>query len=164
MAPPDFRPPPRGRLRGTPCRARTLPSAPEALVSILVRSSLGSLCSFALLGLFWHYFDLLLEPLGPQKPCIFIERVIKFKLFAIFSSQTAWEHENHPPKLQIARPSTPKGIPEEPRSAQEHPGRAPRASQNHPWIAWRAPLSVQEVSWGGFGSLGASFWSPRVSL
>ena len=61
-------------------------------------------------------------------------------------------------------PTTPKGTPEEPRSAQERPGRAPRASQNHPWGALRGPLGVQKVSWDGFGSLGASFLSPQGSF
>ena len=108
-----------------------------------------------------YHFDLMLEPLGPQKPCIFIETVIKFKLFAILSSDTAREHEHQPKKLQITHTSTPKGIPEEPRSAQERPGRAPRASPNHSQSALRGPLGVQKVSWGGVGSLGASFLSPQ---
>ena len=90
-----------------------------------------------------------------------MERVIKFKLFAIFASDAALGPQNHPKTLQISPPSLPKGTPEEPRSAQERPRRAPRASQNHPQRALRVPLGVQKVSWGGFGSLGASFWSPQ---
>ena len=70
-------------------------------------------------------------------------------------------HEHPPKTLPISRPNAPKGTPEEPRSAQERPRRAPRASQNHPQRALRVPLGVQKVSWGGFGSLGASFWSPQ---
>ena len=92
---------------------------------------------------------------------MFIKRVSKFKLCAIFASDTAWGHENQPKMLQMTPPSTPQGPPEEPRSAQERPRRAPRASQNHPQRALRVPLGVQKVSWGGFGSLGASFWSPQ---
>ena len=63
--------------------------------------------------------------------------------------------------LQMTPPTTPQGPPEEPRSAQERPGRAPRASQNHPWGALRGPLGVQKVSWDGSGSLGPSFLSPQ---
>ena len=128
----------------------------------------ASLLSFAffsallpLLGPFWYHFGLMLEPLGPQKHSIFIERVIRFKLFAIFVSDAALGHENHPKKLQMLFPSTPNGTPEEPRSVQERPGRAPRASKNHPPRALRGPLGVQKASWGGIGSLGASFWSPQ---
>ena len=103
----------------------------------------------------------MLEPLGPQKHSIFIEKVSKFKLVAIFALDAALGPKNHPKTLQISPPSPPKGTPEEPRSAQERPRRAPRASQNHPQRALRVPLGVQKVSWGGFGSLGASFWSPQ---
>ena len=74
---------------------------------------------------------------------------------------TALGPKNHPKTFQISPPSPPKGTLEEPRSAQERPRRAPRASQNHPQRALRVPLGVQKVSWGGFGSLGASFWSPQ---
>ena len=56
-------------------------------------------------------------------------------------------------------PSHPKGTPEEPRSAQDRPRRGPRASHNHHRSALRGPLGVQKVSRGGFGSLGALFWS-----
>ena len=45
--------------------------------------------------------------------------------------------------------------------AQERPRKVPRATQNLPQRALRGPLGVQKVSWGGFGSLGASFWSPE---
>ena len=161
MSPPGRRPPPQGDPGGTPSRARALPSAPETLVGVLFLLLSAFSALFPLLGPFWHNFDLILEPLGPQKPCIFIERVIKFKLFAIFSSDAAWENGNNRKKVEIAHPSPPKAIPEQPGSAQEPPGRAPRASQNHPRSARRAPLSVQEVSWGGFRSLEASFWSPQ---
>ena len=102
-----------------------------------------------------------MEPLGLQKHSIFIERVVEFKLFASFASDAAWGHEIHPQRLQITPPGRPKGTPEEPRSAQESPRRAPRASRNHPQRALRVPLGVQKVSWAGFGSLGASFWSPQ---
>ena len=85
----------------------------------------------------------------------------QFKLVAIFALDAALGPKNHPKTLQISPPSPPKGTPEEPRSAQERPRRAPRASQNHPQRPLRVPLGVQKVSWGGFGSLGASFWSPR---
>ena len=128
----------------------------------------ASLLSFAffsallpLLGPFWYHFGLILEPLGPQKHSIFIERVVEFKLFASFASDAALGHEIHPQRLKITPPGRPKGTPEEPRSAQESPRRAPRASRNHPQRALRVPLGVQKVSWGGFGSLRASFWSPQ---
>ena len=114
---------------------------------------------FRPVGKFWYHFGLILTPLGPQKHSIFIERVIKFKLFASFASDAALGHEIHPQRLQITLPRRPKGTPEEPRSAQESPRRAPRASRNHPQRALRVPLGVQKVSWGGFGSLGASFRS-----
>ena len=110
---------------------------------------------------FWSPRSSILEPLGPQKHSIFIKRVIRFKLFAIFVSDAALGHENHPKKLQMLFPSTPNGTPEEPRSVQERPGRAPRDSKNHSLRALRAPLGVQKASWGGIGSLGASFWSPQ---
>ena len=101
----------------------------------------------------------MLEPLGLQKHSIFIERVIKFKLFASFALDAALGPQNHPKTFQISPQSLPKDTPEEPRSAQERPRRAPRASRNHPQRALRVPLGVQKVSWGGFGSLGASFRS-----
>ena len=128
----------------------------------------ASLLSFAffsallpLLGPFRYHFGFILEPLGPQKHSIFIEMVIKFKLFASFAFGIAWGQENQPKTVQITPPGRPKGPPEEPRSAQESPRRAPRASRNHPQRALRVPLGVQKVSWGGFGSLRASFWSPQ---
>ena len=123
-------------------------------------SLLSSLSSLLFSALFIH-LDLIFEPLRPQKPSMFIKRVSKFKLFAIFASDTAWGHENQPKMLQMTPPSTPQGPPEEPRSAQERPGRAPRASQNHPWGALRGPLGVQKASWDDFGSLGPSFLSPQ---
>jgi len=91
---------------------------------------------------------------------MFMQRIIKFKLVAIFASDAAWGLKNHPKTGYMTRPSTPKGAPEQPRSAQERPGRASRACQNHTRRALRGPLGVQKVSWGGFGSLGVSFWSP----
>ena len=109
---------------------------------------------------FWYHFELILEPLLPQQHSIFI-KVIKFKLFAIFASDIVWGLEHHPKTLQNTHPGPPKGIPEEPRSAQESPRRAPRASRKHPQRALRVPLGGQKVSWGGFGSLRASFWSPQ---
>ena len=102
-----------------------------------------------------------LRPPSPRTYGKSRESVINIKLVAIFSSDTAREHTNKPKQHTNTHPSTPKGIPEEPRSAQERPGRAPRASKNHPQSALRAPLGVQKVSWGGFGSLGASFWNPQ---
>ena len=93
--------------------------------------------------------------------CYTRPRVGGFKLLAIFALDAALGPQNHPKTLQISPPSPPKGTPEEPRSAQERPRRAPRASQNHPQRALRVPLGVQKVSWAGFGSLGASFWSPQ---
>ena len=102
-----------------------------------------------------------MEPLGPQKHSIFIKKVIKFKLVAIFASDAAWGLKHHLKTGYVTRPSTPKGAPEQPRSAQERPRRAPRASQNHPQRALRVPLGIQKVSWAGFGNLGASFWSPQ---
>ena len=66
----------------------------------------ASLLSFAffsallpLLGPFWYHFGFILESLGPQKHSIFIERVIKFKLFAIFASDAALGPKNHPQTL-----------------------------------------------------------------
>ena len=116
---------------------------------------------FSPVGQFWYHFGVILTPLGPQKHNIFIQRVIKFQLLAIFVVEATFGHETHLKKLQMLCPSTPNGTPEEPRSAQESPRRAPRASRNHPQRALRVPLGVQKVSWSGFGSLGASFWSPQ---
>ena len=142
--------------------------APERSHDALESTFGASLLSFRFfsaslppLGPFWHHFGLILEPLGPQKPCIFIKKVAKFKLVASFAFGIAWGQENQPKTVQITPPGRPKGPPEEPRSAQESPRRAPRASRNHPQRALRVPLGVQKVSWGGFGSLRASFWSPQ---
>ena len=72
----------------------------------LESSFCASLLSFAffsallpLLGPFWYYFGLMLEPLGPQKHSIFIKMVIKFKLFTIFASDIALGPKNHPKTL-----------------------------------------------------------------
>ena len=46
------------------------------------------------------------------------------KLFTIFGLDTAWSHEHQPKQLPNTPTSTPKGIREEPRNAQGHPGRA----------------------------------------
>ena len=93
---------------------------------------------------------------------IFMERVTRFKLFAIFVSDVALGHEHHSQKLQMLFPSTPNGTSEAPRSVQERPGRAPRESKNHPPRTLRGPLGVQKASWGGIGSLGAPlFWNPQ---
>ena len=119
---------------------------------------------FRPVGKFWYHFGLILTPLGPQKHSIFIERVIKFQLLAIFVVEATLGHETHLKKLQMLCPSTPNGTPEEPRSAQERPGRVPRASKNHPPRALRGPLGIQKVSRGGFGSPGASFWSSQGQL
>ena len=116
---------------------------------------------FRPVGKFWYHFGLILAPLGPQKHTIFIERVIKFQLLAIFVVEATLGHETHLKKLQMLCPSTPNGTPEEPRSAQERPGRVPKASQNHPPRALWGPLGVQKASRGGLGSLGASFWTPK---
>ena len=116
---------------------------------------------FRPVGKFWYHFGLILTPLGPQKHSIFIERVIKFQLLAIFVVEATLGHETHLKKLQMLCPSTPNGTPEEPRSAQERPGRVPKASQNHPPRALWGPLGVQKASRGGFGSLRASFWTPK---
>ena len=141
-------PTPPGDPGGTPSRARALPSAPETLVGVLFLLLSAFSALFPLLGPFWDNFDLILEPFGLQKPFIFIERVIKFKLFVIFSSDAAWEHENNPKKLQIAHPSPPKGIPEEPGSAHERPGTGepqelpkttPGALGGHPWASKKCP-------------------------
>ena len=131
----------------------------------------ASLLSFAffsallpLLGPFWYHFGLILEPLGPQKHSMFIEKVIKFKLFAIFASDTAWGHENQPQTVEMTSPSTPKGPPEEPRSAQERSGapqESPTSLPKPPLKQSEGPLGVQTASWGGLGSLGASFLSPQ---
>ena len=59
----------------------------------------------------------MLEPLGPQKHSIFIEKVIKFKLVAIFASDAAWGFKNHLKTSYVTRTSTPKSAPEQPRSA-----------------------------------------------
>ena len=71
----------------------------------------ASLLSFAffsallpLLGPFWYHFGLMLEPLGPQKHNIFIERVIKFKLVAIFASDAAWGLKNNSKTAYMTRP------------------------------------------------------------
>ena len=66
---------------------------------------------------FGHHFGLILDPLGPQKHSVFIEKVIKFKLFAIFASEATLGHEHHAQTLQMLRQSIPNGTPEEPRSA-----------------------------------------------
>jgi hypothetical protein len=87
---------------------------------------------FRPVGKFWYHFGLILTPLGPQKHSIFIERVIKFQLLAIFVVEATLGHETHLKKLQMLCPSTPNGTPEEPRSAQERPGRVPKASQTPP--------------------------------
>ena len=90
-----------------------------------------------------------------------MEKVIRFKILVIFVSDATLGHETHLEELQMLFPSTPNGSPEEARSVQVRPGRAPRASKNHSPRALRGPLGVQKVSWGGIGSLGASFWSPQ---
>ena len=97
-----------------------LPFLFSSLLSVRVFSAL-----FPPLGPFGHQFQLILGGLGPRKHSNFIKRIIKFNLFAIFASDAAWGHENHPTTSQMRPPGTPKATPEEPRSAQERPRRAP---------------------------------------
>ena len=131
-------------LPGTPPRHFSHPPgsldfAPERSSDALLQCLFSSLLSvrvfsalFPPLGPFGDQFQLISGGLGPRKHSNFIERVIKFKLSTIFASDGAWGHENHPKTVQMLVPSTPKGTPEEPRSARDRPRRAPRASPSHP--------------------------------
>ena len=126
---PSFQPSPPGGSDFAPERSSDalLPFLFSSLLSVRVFSAL-----FPPLGSFGDQFQVILGALGPRKHSNFIEKVIKFKLSTIFASDAAWGHENHPKTFQMLVPSTPKGIPEEPRSARDRPRRAPRASPSHP--------------------------------
>ena len=158
MAVPDFRPPPPGETAGDAVSRKNAPERSRgtrrhtcALFSgLALLFFLFSVRFGTILTSFWSPWDL--------KNLAFSSRMSSNSSFSLFSPRTPPESTKI---IEKGPPSTPKGITEEPRSAQKLPGRAPRASQNHPQSALRAPLGVQKVSWGGFGGLRASFWSPQ---
>ena len=83
--------------------------------------------------------------------------------FSLFSLRTPpWVSNIN--KNKIVPPSTPKGTPEESRSAQERPGKAPRPSQNHPRSALRGPLGVQQFLGWCWGPRGLILKAPEHVL
>ena len=74
----------------------------------------------------------MLEPLGPQKHSIFIKRVIKFKLVAIFASDAAWGLKNHLKTSYVTRPSTQKVPQSSPGALRSAPGEPQEPSKTTP--------------------------------
>ena len=99
----------------------------------------------------------MLEPLGPQKHSIFIKRVIKFKLVAIFASDAAWGLKNHLKTGYATRPSTPKRCP---RAAQERSG----ASQESPKSLPKPPLGRSAGTLRRPKGVLGWFWEPRAFI
>ena len=79
---------------------------------------------FRPLGQFCYHFCLIWEPLGPQKRNMFIKRIIKFQLWAIFVSDAALGRHNlpkHPKWYPREAQERSRAYRESPKSLQKPP-------------------------------------------
>ena len=136
-----------------------------ALLSVL-SSLLCSLFVFSMLfliisipwGTIWGSSGVL----GMFKNSIFIDRVSKFKLFALAASDAAWGSQNHPNTGYITCPSSSKGAPGEPEepsktipnnAKHKHSSKAapaPGAARPRHWR--RRSAGAERRRWSGVGA------------